>query len=111
MEHQHQPLLRKVCPLLNLSVLLDHDDAYRGTGQLQHYHVHLKEPALRVAILPSSLLHSTKMRMLLISPLSDDAKIHLKIVGAFREDPHPHQEELTLIRRLRVDLQNGRHST
>ena len=68
LEHQHQTLPRKLCQLLDLSDLQDHDDAFRGIGLPQHYRVHPKEPALQLVIQPSSLKHSTKMRMLLSNP-------------------------------------------
>ena len=68
LEHQHQTLPRKLCQLLDLSDLQDHDDAFRGIGLPQHYRVHPKEPALQLVTQPSSLKHSTKMRMLLSNP-------------------------------------------
>ena len=68
LEHQHQTLLRKLFQLLHLSDHRDHDDAFRGIGLLQHHRVHPKEPALQLEIQPSSLLYSTKMRMLLSNP-------------------------------------------
>mgnify|MGYP006888589280 CR=1 FL=1 len=107
---QHQTLRRRRCHSVNLSVPHDHDENYRGTGHPRHYRVHPKELALQLVIQPSSLKRSTKMRMLLINPESDDAKRHLE-TGVFRKGLHPDREELTLTRRPQEDLQNGRHST
>ena len=110
LELQHRTLQRKRCQLLNLSLLQDHDDNYRGTGLPQRYRAHLKELALQLVIQPSSLLHSTKMRMLLNNPSSDDAKSHLAM-GVPRKGSHPDREESTLTRRPQEDLQDGRHLT
>ena len=68
LEHRHQTLPRKRYQFLSLSLLQNHDDAFRGTGPPQRYRAHLKELALQLAIQPSSLEHSTKMRMLLSNP-------------------------------------------
>ena len=110
LELQHRTLQRKRCQLLNLSLLQDHDDNYRGTGLPQRYRAHLKELALQLAIQPSSLKHSTKMRMLLSNPSSDDARNHLEM-GVPREGLHPDREESTPTRRPQECLQNGRHSS
>ena len=110
LELQHRTLQRKRCQLLNLSLLQDHDETFRGTGLPQRYRAHLKEPALQLVTQPSSLKHSTKMRMLLSNPSSDDAKRHLEM-GIPRKGLHPEREESTPTRRPQGDLQNGRHST
>ena len=47
LELRHQTPQRKQCQLLDLSLLQDHDDTFRGTGHLLHYRVHPKAPALR----------------------------------------------------------------
>ena len=109
-ELQHRTLQRKRCQLLNLSLLQDHDGSYRGTGLPQRYRAHLKEPALQLAILQSSLQHSTRMRMLLSNPSSDDARKNL-VMGVPREGLHPDLEESTRTRRPQEDLQNGRRLT
>ena len=110
LELQHRTLQRKRCQLLNLSLLQDHDDNYRGTSLPQRYRAHLKEPALQLEIQPSSLKHSTRMRMLLSNPSSDDAKKHLEM-GVPQEGLHPDRQESTPTRRPQEVLQNGRHST
>ena len=110
LELQHRTLERKRYQLLHLSLLQDHDDNYRGTGLPQRYRAHHKELALQLEIQPSSLKHSTRMRMLLSSPLSDDARNHLEM-GVPREGLHPDREESTLTRRPQEGLQNVRYST
>ena len=62
-ELQHQTLTRRRCHSPNLSLHHEHDGTFRGTGHHLHYRVHPKALALRCEPPPSSLLHSTEMKM------------------------------------------------
>ena len=62
-ELPHQTLMRRRCRSLNLSLHREHDGTFRGTGHHLHYRAHPKALAPRCETPPSSLLHSTEMKM------------------------------------------------
>ena len=67
-ELPHQTLTRRRCRFPNLSLHHEHDGNLRGTGHPLHFRVHPKELVLLCETPPSSLLHSTKMRLQLRNP-------------------------------------------